>query len=282
MLLSDKYPFLTKFFESAINSPTGHLAHSLLFYGNDLDAQYKLALEIARLLNCSGDKSDTCNCLNCKWIREGTHPAVLTISKVDNKPEGDGSKTVISTAQAEIVRNSLITASDFYRVFIFCDRDEEGNIQGLNGLNFQEVVANSLLKSIEEPAERVLFIFLTRDKEDLISTIISRSQCFFIPTKEKQDYSFDKIEPVLKNYWEIPRSEAFNISEKLCNLQEKDLSSYKLLEQIQNYMLAILKQNPKNSFLVEDIKSVEASKKEIYKGMKPDIVFDELCLKIIR
>lgn len=282
MLLSDKYPFLTNYFESAIKNPNGHLAQSILFYGNDLNSQYTLALEIARLLNCTGDKSDGCECLNCKWIREGKHPAVLTISRVDNKPDGDGSKTVISVAQAEMVRNSIITASDFYKVFIFCDRDDEGNIQGLNGLNFQEAVANSLLKSIEEPSERVMFIFLTRDKNDLISTIISRSQCFFVPTKERQSYDFEEIKNIFNNYWEIPRAEAFDISEKFRKSITEDISAYKLLEQLQNYMLTVLKTNPKSEFLIDDIKSVEHSKKEIHKGMKPEIVFDELCLKLIK
>ena len=84
MLLSDKYPFLTNFFENAIGKSSGEqskLAQSIVLYGNDLDAQYTLALEIARLLNCIGDKSDDCQCLNCKWVREGTHPAVQTITR---------------------------------------------------------------------------------------------------------------------------------------------------------------------------------------------------------
>lgn len=281
MLLSNKYPFLTNYFENAINSSDGKLSHSILFYGNDLESQYTLALEIARLLNCKENKSDECDCLNCKWIREGNHPAVLTVSRVDSKPDDDSSKTVISVKQAEAIRNSLITASDFYRVFIFCDRDEDGNIQGLNRLTFPEPTANSLLKSIEEPDEKVLFIFLTRDKDDLISTIISRSQCFFVPSNEKQSYEYDDIIPILGNYWDIKRGDAFSVSEKMTVLSET-IPPYKLMEQLQNYMLCILKSNPKQQFLICDLKSVEVSKKELYKGMKPEIVFDELCLKIIR
>ena len=163
MLLSNKYPFLTEFFESAISSDTqGRLSHSILFYGNDLDAQYTLALEIARLLNCTGDRTDNCRCLNCKWIREGAHPAVLTVSRMDNKPDDDDSKTVISVKQSELIRNSLITSSEFHRVFILCDRDKVGNISGLNRINFPIVTANSLLKIIEEPHPGVTFIFLTK------------------------------------------------------------------------------------------------------------------------
>ena len=281
MLLSDKYPFLTGYFESGINNPEKKLFHSLLFYGTDLETQYQLATEIARLLNCTGDKSDDCQCTNCKWIREGTHPAVLTISRKDNKPSDDNSTTVISVKQSEMIRNSLVTTSEFHRVFIFCDKDEEGNIKGLNKFNLQEAAANSLLKVIEEPDERITFIFLTQDKNDLISTIISRSQCFFVPSKIKQEFNYELIEPVIGNYWDIKRADAFNISEKLTNLSEEH-SLYKILEQIQNYMLYVLKQNPYNTILIEDIKSVETAKKETKLGMKNEIILDELCLKIIR
>lgn len=280
MLLSDKYPFLTNYFENAINSKEKPLAHSILLYGNDLNAQYTMAQEIGRLLNCSGDKSDDCNCLNCKWIREETHPAVLTISRLDNKPEGDSSKNVISVKQSEIIRNSLITSSDFHRVFIFCDRDDDGNIQGLNHINFQDATANSLLKSIEEPSERVTFIFLTRDKEDVISTIVSRCQCFFVPSKNIENYNCENIKPIIENYWEIKRADAFKLSEKLTNLSDS-VPAYKLMEELQNYMLLTLKSNPNQNFLIEDIKNVETAKKEISLGIKPDIVFDELCLKLI-
>lgn len=281
MLLSDKYPFLTNYFESGINNPDKRISHSILFYGTDLNAQYTLATEIARLLNCTGDKSDNCNCLNCQWIREGTHPAVLTISRKDNKPSDDNSTTVISVKQSEMIRNSLITSSEFHRVFIFCDKDDEGNIKGLNKFNLQEAAANSLLKVIEEPDERITFIFLTQDKDDLISTIISRSQCFFVPAKERQNYNFDLVENTFSSYWEIKRAEAFNISKKLTDLTEQN-SIDDILEQMQNYMLTVLKTNPENTFLIEDIKSVEKAKKEVKIGMKNEIIFDELCLKLIR
>ena len=191
------------------------------------------------------------------------------------------SETVISVKQAENIRNSLIVSSDFHRVFILCDKDDEGNIKGLNKFNFPEATANALLKSIEEPSEGVTFIFLTRDKEDLISTIISRSQCFFMPSKKELDYSYDKVISVVKNYWEIPRAEAFNFSENLLDLIQ-DTQPQEILEQIQNYMLKTLKSNTRHQFLLDDIKSVEMAKKEIEVGLKPDTVFDNLCLKIIR
>ncbi len=50
-----------------------------LFWGPDILSQCELALEVARILNCSENTDKDCNCLNCKWIREQTHPAVKFI-----------------------------------------------------------------------------------------------------------------------------------------------------------------------------------------------------------
>ena len=131
MLLSDKYSFLTDYFTKALCSETQHFPQSILFYGNDIETQYVLSKEIARFLNCKEDKSDDCNCINCKWIREESHPAVMLISKKDNKPDDDDSKTVISIKQSSMIKEQLVNASEFHRVYIFCDRDENGNITPL-------------------------------------------------------------------------------------------------------------------------------------------------------
>ena len=148
MLLSDKYPFLTNYFTEALSIKNKALPQCILFYGNDFDAQYTLSKEIGRFLNCQKDRTDDCDCLNCKWIREDSHPAIVTVSKVDNKPDDDASSTVISIKQAGMIKEALMTSSEFHRVFIFCDRDENGNICGLNQTNFHAETANSMLKII--------------------------------------------------------------------------------------------------------------------------------------
>ena len=280
MLLSDKYPFLTNYFTQALTSDSRPLPQSILFYGNDLESQYILATEVARLLNCKNDKSDNCECLNCKWIREHSHPAVMTISRIDNKPEDDDSKTVISIKQAALIKETLMSASEFHRVFIFCDRDEEGNISGLNQTNFQAETANSLLKIIEEPQPGVTFIFLTRYIDDLLPTIISRSQCFFVPSKEGVNYNYDIIKGVFENYWDFERKDIFDLSQKLTDLT-KEHTVTEVLQSIQNYILTVLKSNPKRREFIDHIRLTEESLEQARLGMKPINIFDNLCLKII-
>lgn len=280
MLLSDKYPFLTNYFTQALTASNRALPQSLLFYGNDLESQYILSKEIARLLNCKNDKSDNCQCLNCKWIREGTHPAVITVSRVDSKPDDDESKTVISIKQSQMIKEALMSTSEFHRVFIFCDKDDDGNICGLNPVNFQAETANSLLKIIEEPQPGVTFIFLTRYIDDVLSTIISRSQCFFVPSKRTVNYDYSAISGIFTDYFNFERKDVFDISQKLQDLS-KEVPVLNILESIQNYILAVLKSNPSQTELIKHIEIVENAKRQAKLGMRPVNIFDDLCLKII-
>ena len=280
MLLSDKYPFLTDYFTRALEAENHAIPQSILFYGSDFNAQYTLALEIARLLNCKGDKSDSCNCINCRWIREGTHPEIRTISRLDNKPDDDESKLVISIKQSHMIKEILMATSEFHRVFIFCDRDDEGNICGINPVNFQAETANSLLKIIEEPQPGVTFIFLTRYIDDVLSTIISRSQCFFVPSKEGVNYDYSSIKGVFENYYNFERKDAFDISQKLQDVSN-EYPIMSILEGIQNYMLSLLKSNPNMTNFIKHIEFVEEAKKQAKLGIKPANIFDDLCLKLI-
>lgn len=303
MRLSDKYPFLTDYFTKALTVTNRALPQSILFYGNDLNSQYILATEIARFLNCKSisphpnpllkgegedfpagegtEIADDCDCINCRWIREGTHPAVMTISKTDNKPEDDDSKTVISVKQSQMIKEMLVNASEFHRVFIFCDRDEDGNISGLNPQNFQADAANSLLKIIEEPQPGVTFIFLTRYIDDVLSTIISRSQCFFVLSFEWDDYDYSMVEGVFTDYLNFERKDAFDISQNLQTLSAEH-SVNEVLSSIQNYMLALLKSNPKMIEIIKHIELVERARTMADVGIKPANIFDDLCLKIIK
>ena len=215
MLCLDKeYPFLMNYFKNGINSENKRISHCILFYGSDIQAQYELALEIARLLNCKEIGDNNCQCINCSWIRENKHPAVLTISKVDNKPEDDNSKTVISIEQARMIKSDLLVTSDYHRVLIFCDRDKDGNIAGLNAQNFQEETSNALLKTFEEPPSNTTFIFLTKDKSDMITTVVSRAQCFYVPSKLEENKDFSIVKDVMDGYLELERNRVLDFNNK--------------------------------------------------------------------
>ena len=282
--LDKNYPFLMKYFSKGIQNPDKNIAHCILFYGTDIQAQYNLALEIARMLNCTGDHTPECSCLNCRWIRENSHPAVMTISKVDNKPANDDSKQVISIDQARMIKNDLLVSSDYHRVLIFCDKDKDGNVCGLNETNFQEPTANALLKTFEEPPSKTTFFFLTNDKTDMISTIVSRAQCFFVPSFKEEDRDFSIVKETMAGYLSLERNQVLDLNDGILNLT-KDNEASIVFNQIQNYMTELLKSNLENRGLkmkiLHDINSVEKAKRELRLNMNIKTIVENLSFELM-
>lgn len=280
----NEYPFLTNYFSEGIKNPDKNISHCILFWGNDIDAQYSLALEIARILNCKLDSSIDCNCLNCNWIRQNNHPAVLTYSKSDNKPSDDDTKNVISIAQARMIKNDLSVTSEYHRVLIFCDKDKDGNLGGLNFTNFSTDAANALLKTFEEPPSNTTFFFLTNDITDMISTVVSRSQCFFVPSKKDEPQNFELVKEIMDGYLELERSEVLDFNERILNLT-KENEPEDILCQIQNYMVNLLKSNLDNKHLkiklLQDINYVEKAKKEYKLNMNIQTIIENLAFDLI-
>lgn len=286
--LKENYPFLTEYFEQGLRNELRSISHSILFYGHDIEAQYALATEIARLLNCKETKDENCHCINCNWIRNKQHPEVLTISKIDSKPSDDESKTVISVKQSQMIKNSLLNTSDYHRVFIFCDAKQDGENWiplGLNETNFQQETANSLLKVIEEPPENTTFFFLTRDKNDLIETIISRSQSFFVPSFNAENRDYSTIAELFENYPQIERKDSLDLAQNLFTLS-KEHGNETILTEIQNFLYALLQSNLENNVLknkiLSDLKEVELAKLQIEKRLAPQLAFEEMCLNITK
>ncbi len=303
--LNNQYPTISKFFEGMIAKE--RIPNSIILYGTDIQAQYYFSLLLARGANCTGDKTISCNCQNCRWINANEHPAVMTFSKINSKPEGDESKTVISVKQIDIIKDKLMITSDYHRFFIFCDaeikavEEEEKNITerynfnmklpaiesqrwypyGLTEKSFPEVSANSLLKSIEEPPQNVTFIFLTENTENIISTIVSRSQKFYVPNFEKTEYDINFPVKIFLNYPNINRQEAIKISEFLLKYsKDTGKSLTKIIYTIETYLTEIMKNNTDNIYIknkiFEDISKLQNVMKMLKSSVREQTVADEV------
>ncbi len=305
-VLENKYPYLTNFFQTALNQH--RLFHSLIFYGSNNYLQYAMALELARKLNCQEDGREDCNCQNCRWIRENKHPAVMTVSKIDNKT--DSSKTVISEEQVNMVLDTLFNSSDYHRVFIFCDAElkelnaqqqkeydefkstgfnpPQGNEESIwypSGVNINclsTVASNAMLKSIEEPSTAVTFIFLTNNKDDLLQTIVSRSQAFYLPDYKVIDYNIEFLQKYFNTYPVFKKDSALEFALSLLNYQtENNLESDYILDSIQYYLTELLKSNSQNhvlqNIIFRDIEKIQDSKKMINSYIKEQSVYEDLA-----
>ena len=288
-----KYPQIIDYFRSGIQEETKNIGHCILLWGADITSQCQIALEIARLLNCKEGGKPDCDCLNCRWIREQTHPAVKIYTRLDFKEastseDDDGStgKKNINAAQARGIIAELTVSSDYHRVYIFCDRDENGNLLPLNQINFPEVTSNALLKTFEEPPQNTTFIFLTKDKTDVISTVVSRAQSFFIPSAVRENKDFNLVQNFISNYWTRSKNDVLEFENELYTLAS-DNGAVEVFKQIQNYMLSVMLSNFDNKILfyklLRDIDFVETAKRqsELTPAMNLSAVCENLSFKLL-
>lgn len=147
----------------------GNLGHAYLISGPPGTGKMKLAITLAQALNCRSENAPCGTCLQCRRIAEGSHPDVQVIALGSASQEEESrSPTEISIKQVrDDIQHwaSLPAFEGGYRVFII------GEAELLSS-----EAANCLLKTLEEPQPKVLFILLAGDPGRLPETVISRCQ----------------------------------------------------------------------------------------------------------
>ncbi|AZL16225.1 DNA polymerase III subunit gamma/tau [Rickettsiales endosymbiont of Stachyamoeba lipophora] len=155
---------IVTFFKNAFDSNRIH--HAYLFTGIRGVGKTTTARIIAKSLNCIGNDDNhqptikICGeCIHCKSVVEDRHVDVLEMDAA--------SKTSIEDVKDIIEFTKYLPVSSRYKVIII---DE---VHMLSTKAF-----NALLKTLEEPPSRVIFIFATTEIRKVPITILSRCQRF--------------------------------------------------------------------------------------------------------
>lgn len=135
----------------------GEVNHAYLFSGPPGSGKKTLSLLFAQALNCTGTAETPCGkCLACRKIAAGHHPDFHLV-----KPRG---------ASIKIEQLREIKAQLYY--FPYEGRKKICLFQDAELLTLP--AANSLLKILEEPPERLVFLLLSARPWSLPGTVLSR------------------------------------------------------------------------------------------------------------
>lgn len=174
----------------------GRLSHAYLFIGPRHVGKMTLAQNLAQALNCQGEDRPCGNCHSCHAIASGNHPDVQVIGR-----SNEGSKEIgIDQVRQMQHAAALKPFQGSYRVFI---------IDGAEHLSGEG--ANSLLKTLEEPAPNVVIILLTANEGLLLPTIVSRCHRIELPP-----IPTDTIEQALIGHWRATPEKA-GVLARICH-----------------------------------------------------------------
>ncbi len=139
------------------------MTHAWVFTGPPGSGRSTAALAFAAALQCTtpGTEPGCGQCHACRTVQDGTHPDVEVV-----RPPG---LHHLTDDIRHLVRGAVLSpASGRWQVVVVEDADR------LEGPDLAWRPANALLKAIEEPAPRTVWILCAPSLEDVLPTIRSR------------------------------------------------------------------------------------------------------------
>lgn len=214
--------------ESLLNTiKQKRVSHALLFTGNEGNGKLSMAIAYAQYLSCTNKgETDSCGeCSSCKKYKKLIHPDLHFVFPVVRttkftKPVSDD---FISQWR------SFVLESPYHGFDKWLEKLEVENQQAgifaheseeiIKKLNFKPYesefkvmiiwlpekmnisASNKLLKMIEEPPQKTVFILVAESTEKIIQTILSRTQLVKIP-KVSTESMFEEIKKQTKLEYE--------------------------------------------------------------------------------
>jgi DNA polymerase III subunit delta' len=261
-MLFSEIPGLADLKQTLIQSvQNGHVAHAQLWAGNEGSANLGLALAYAQYLNCeSPGEQDACGtCAACFKNRKLIHPDlhfVFPVTTTQKIAKDASSQKFLPDWRQFLLRQPYAGLSDWLEAIEAENKQpniaaEEARqvLQTLSLKAFEgkykvmliwlperlhPTAANVLLKVLEEPPPQTVFLLVSQCPDDMLPTILSRTQLLRIP-----DFSEEDIEKFLREKQNTEPEKARKIS----FLADGNLQlALKLLHDTPDEALAIFRQ----------------------------------------
>ncbi len=234
MLFAD-IPGLVEIKKTLINSvKQSHIAHAQLFLGKDGSANLAMAIAYAQYINCEEPSdNDSCgSCASCFKFNKLIHPDlhfVFPVNTTKDVPKDPSSLLFMKDWRATIIQNPFITAHQWGNIIgtenkqLIINTEESRNIIKTLALKsfegeykvmiiwLPELMktegANAILKILEEPPAKTVFLMVSNNMDRLLTTIQSRTQKIMIPP-----FSDEEVKNYLKTNYSIEEKQATRIS----------------------------------------------------------------------
>lgn len=195
----------------------GYIPHAQLFIGQEGTGVLPLALAYAQYLHCTNKekKDDACGiCPSCQKFNKLSHPDLHFVFPIINKK---GNKEAFSDDFLPEWR-TFVQETPYGNLSTWLSYISAANAQGLiyaresneimRKLNLKayesdykimiiwlpekmhEAAANKLLKLLEEPPEKTVFLLVSEEPEKIITTIRSRTQSIVVPPISTEDLGY--------------------------------------------------------------------------------------------
>lgn len=159
-----------------------NLGHALLFYGKQGCGKKAFVEHFVAWLLCLNKQADgACgHCQSCIWLKTDIHPHLMVIrpNEEDIKTKDKSKKPSIKIDKIREILPFVQQTLEGWRVIV---------IEPAEALNIAS--SNALLKTLEEPSERVIIILLAEHYLKLPATIRSRTQHFALDRISPQQAS---------------------------------------------------------------------------------------------
>ena len=212
------------------------VSHAQLFLGPEGSGKLALALAYAQYINCrKRTPDDSCGeCPSCKKYSKLIHPDLHFIYPINKTKDVDDKKIfskdfIVPWREFLQQNNYYVSLPDWYEKIGIEKKQGMINADEADGINrslaykayeaeYKVMIiwmvekmnitsANKLLKNLEEPSAKTLFILISENQEQIIATILSRAQLIKFPRLQDGD-----IEQALEQQYEMEAASASKIA----------------------------------------------------------------------
>jgi DNA polymerase-3 subunit delta' len=174
--------------EALSSAAGGHgMSHSFLFTGPPGSGRSNAAIAFAAALQCEERPPGCGACHSCHTVQAGSH-ADVSVIRTEKLSIG------VDEVRDLVRRAALAPVGRRWQVMIIEDADR-----------LTEQAANALLKAIEEPTDRTVWMLCAPTVEDLLPTIRSRCRLVTLTTPSSAEVAdflarIDSVDPALAAY----------------------------------------------------------------------------------